>query len=356
MPANLARPLTTTRLYEAPSSFQQLEADWKSLFEQHGGWNLFLSWEWFSQWWLAFGADKGLQILTLSDDGRLVAVAPMMVETASDGRPWLTLIGSDRTTDYGDILADPTYIPALCEALADFVADGFGRWAGVQLRNLPETSPLLGPFCEAARARGLSAQSSVGNTCPIVDLEPSWEGFLAKLSKTHRHELRRKIRRSKTAGEPSIHTFVSPSEVDSAVGSFFSLHRSSRPDKAVFLDDTMESFFGGVARLFAEAGWLILNFLRIDGRDVAATMSFSRGDRVLLYNSGLDPAYRAHSVGIALHAADIQQAIAQGKRKYDFLRGNEAYKYDLGGRDTPIYNLLLLPENQAVSEEWEVSL
>ncbi|MGI5835501.1 MAG: GNAT family N-acetyltransferase [Chloroflexota bacterium] len=346
MGAKLTQSATTARVYDNPSAFRQLEADWKSLFDRHGGWNLFLSWQWFSQWWSAFGANRELQLLALECGDRLVGIVPMMVEIDDAGKRQLALIGSDRTTDYGDVLVDSDHLPALTEALADFVADGFGRWESVLFRSLPESSPLLSSFREVAHRRGLVSDICVSNTCPVLHLADSWDGYLATLRKTDRHELRRKIRRSQAVGDRSFHSFTTPLEVAAALESFFNLHRASRPDKAEFLDDTTAAFFAGMSRAFAEAGWLSLNFLRIDGRDVAATLSFSRGDRVLLYNSGLDPEYRKHSVGIALHAADIHQAIDRGKEWYDFLRGNETYKYHLGGKDTPIYNLTLLPEGE----------
>jgi len=42
----------------------------------------------------------------------------------------------------------------------------------------------------------------------------------------------------------------------------------------------------------------------------------------------------------------IQQAIEQQRAVFDFLRGNEDYKYRLGGKDTHVYRLLL--ERQAL--------
>jgi hypothetical protein len=40
-----------------------------------------------------------------------------------------------------------------------------------------------------------------------------------------------------------------------------------------------------------------------------------------------------------LKAFCIQEAIEGGKARFDFLRGREPYKYDLGGVDTPLYRV-----------------
>ncbi len=351
MTANLLCPTPVIRVYDNPSAFQLLEEDWKELFQQHGGWNVFLSWHWFYHWWNTFGSGSEIQILALSSEGRLVGIAPMMIEVDATGVRQLALIGSDRTTDYGDVLVAPAFREALSEALAGFVQEGRGRWERVELRSLPADSLLLGSFREAVQRRGMESWSRDSNTCPTVRLAPTWEEYLASLSKTHRHELRRKIRRSQAAGVQTFQHLTTPEEVAAGMDSFFRLHRASRPDKAAFLDETTASFFRSIGDAFAVEGWMRLNLMQIDGREVAASMAFSRDDRMLLYNSGLDPEYRVHSVGIALHAAEIQQAIDLGKEWYDFMRGNEPYKYDFGARDNPIYTLTLLPAGSGEAED-----
>lgn len=343
MCVNLAYPAVTVRVHDNLSDLHLLEAGWKSLFRQHGGWNVFLSWQWFYSWWSSFGSGNQLRVLAASHRARLVGVAPLMVETREDGRPQLSLMGSDHTTDYGDLLFDPEFVEPLCEAVADLVGDGMAGWEQAELRGLRSSSPLLGPFRHAAHRQGLRTRLETSGTCPRARLAPSWDEQLASLGKKDRHELRRKIRRARSCGDPTLLFLDRPDEVADALEVFFRLHRASNREKATFLDDGMESFFTRVFLAFVAEGWLRLNLMGIDGRDVAASVSFSRESGVMLYNSGLDPEYRPHSVGIALHAAEIQQAINQGKEWYDFLRGNEPYKYGFGAQDSPIHTLTVLP-------------
>jgi CelD/BcsL family acetyltransferase involved in cellulose biosynthesis len=44
------------------------------------------------------------------------------------------------------------------------------------------------------------------------------------------------------------------------------------------------------------------------------------------------------SVGILCKILSIQDAISRGLAKYDFLKGNETYKRQLGGRAVPVYH------------------
>ncbi len=61
-----------------------------------------------------------------------------------------------------------------------------------------------------------------------------------------------------------------------------------------------------------------------------------------MYNSGFDPdAYSQLSPGWVLLAYLIQEAIRQGRARFDFLQGNEDYKHRFGGIDEPVYRTII---------------
>lgn len=105
------------------------------------------------------------------------------------------------------------------------------------------------------------------------------------------------------------------------------------------MDETMATFFREVAEGFLAAGGLRLAFLSTQGIDVASVFQFRTDGALLLYNSGYDPAHRGANPGLVLIARSIGQAVDEGCAEYDFLRGTERYKYDLGGVDRAVYRL-----------------
>jgi CelD/BcsL family acetyltransferase involved in cellulose biosynthesis len=99
-------------------------------------------------------------------------------------------------------------------------------------------------------------------------------------------------------------------------------------------------FFKKIVPLAYENGWLQMSFMVVGGRAVAAYLNFLYEGRVLVYNSGLMPDQYGHlSPGIVLLAFSIRHAIELKYRFFDFLRGNEIYKYRMGGKDTRVYML-----------------
>jgi CelD/BcsL family acetyltransferase involved in cellulose biosynthesis len=95
----------------------------------------------------------------------------------------------------------------------------------------------------------------------------------------------------------------------------------------------VERFFRDIADALAPLGRLRLGVLRAHDEDAAVLFSFAYRGTLAQYNAAYDPALASLSIGIVGHAWAIREAIGEGFDTYDLLRGEEAYKYDLGGKD-----------------------
>ena len=91
-------------------------------------------------------------------------------------------------------------------------------------------------------------------------------------------------------------------------------------------------------------GPVALLFLTVGDRRIAAGIHVEDGDRLMFYNAGIDPDARELSPGVVLTAECLRIAIAMGKTRFDFLRGNEPYKYEWGALDEPIQRVLVRRE------------
>ena len=116
---------------------------------------------------------------------------------------------------------------------------------------------------------------------------------------------------------------------------FARLHRMAKGDKGRFMTERMQAFF---ADLEASAG-AVVDFLGDPQSPAAAAFGFEHGDAYYLYNSAYDPAASPHSPGIVLVASLIDAAIRSGKKRFDFLKGDEMYKTRLGAGRRTLYEL-----------------
>lgn len=324
----------------APSAvlFEGLEAakaEWGRLLDLSPASTVFLTPEWQQVWWDHFGGAYELFILSLQDADGPLGLAPLAVQ---DGTA--RFLGSTDLFDYHDFVVPEGRERPFCAALIDYVEHDT-EWRELDLESLRAESPALEWLPALAEARGFAVETTKEDVAPLLDLPDTWDGYLAGLPKKARHELRRKSRKLESAGEVSHTTCADPQCVRDCLPDFFRLHRASGLDKAEFMTPDRERFFTQMAVEFAERDQFKMALLELDGRRIAACISFDYLDSYLLYNSGYDPDYSNLSVGILNKAFAIREAIGAGKRHFDFLRGAERYKYDLGAVDRTIHRLVV---------------
>lgn len=314
-------------------SFESLEGEWCALLPFSNANYVFTDPRWNRLWWRHFGPDWSGQLCLLSVrwGPRLVAVAPLMIQDKV-----LTLLGDDSLCDYRDlVLARGQEEPAL-EALLNHLASL--SWRVFVFCSLVADSPTLLYLPLRARERSYRVWAGPVDVCPQAELGGSWEGFTAALGRKDRHELKRKLRRlSQGGGSEALAT--PPHRLSQDMEEFLGLMRCNQ-EKAEFLTPGREAFFKDLASL-GQDGMVRLFFLEVAGRRVAATLCFDLGEELALYNSGYDPAYASLSAGLLLKALCIKEAVALGKKRFNFLRGAEAYKYHLGGKDQVLYSLVV---------------
>lgn len=321
------------------SAFRDLQAEWQHLLTQLSFQSVFFTPQWHATWWRHFGMERQLHMLTVrAEDGQLCGLAPLMSLPRADTTPRLELIGDLELCDYLDIFATPSHQHTVGQAVVDYVlAHGGGS---VCLQNLAYDSPTRGLFHETLTAHGWKVETREIETCPSVQLPEDWEAYLALLRGKDRHELRRKIRRAEAAVALEYRVTENAGQLDADIDTFVALHRMSRQDaKQGFMTATKTAFFRDMAHQLWSEGWLELAFLYADGVPIAALCCFAYGTTYAAYNSGYHPDYSELSGGILLFANRLQQAIARRYTTFDFMRGNEPYKYRFGATDRPLYQL-----------------
>ncbi|MDY7032975.1 MAG: GNAT family N-acetyltransferase [Thermodesulfobacteriota bacterium] len=331
------------KAYNEMSAFKKLEDCWNDLLEESSSNDIFLTWQWQSTWWTHFGKGKELGLLAVrSKEGDLLGLAPFFLESLSNCERVVEFIGGTDITDYLDIIVQSGSEEDVCREIVDFLESIQDDWDSVDLHCLKETSIALNVLKPIIIERGYSVTVSQEDVCPKIILPSSWNDYLDLLSKKDRHELRRKIRRIEGKSQSVYNKNIEDQDsLVSGMEQFFSLHRDSNSQKKSFMHGNMEAFFQAIAHtLFAE-NWFKLSFLHRNGTSLASSLCFEYENKTYLYNSGYDPKNSSLSPGIVHVAHLIREAIEAGRMEFDFLRGNEPYKYRFGARDSYIYRMII---------------
>lgn len=317
------------------TSINGWEEAWQSLLPRCAFDAPFMTPRWQQAWWEEYGDSSETHLLLMKGDEGLNAIAPLSRRNGE-----MTFIGDPNVCDYADFLVSQDAEDQFYPMLLDYLDEE--EWQELKLFSLPQESPTLTKLPDLARERGHRVDIEEEDVAPGVALPDTWDEYLANLTKKDRHELRRKMRRLESYDQGfDWYGITDWQEVGASLDDFFLLMRKSREEKSIFLTGPRESFFRSMVMKLSHSGLLKLFFLEMGGRKVAAALCFDYDSKRFLYNSGLDPDYKYYSVGLLLHALCIGDAIEGGRSYFDFLRGPEPYKYDLGGKNRVIYRMVV---------------
>lgn len=224
--------------------------------------------------------------------GDLVAMLPLVVR-----RGRLVALRGLHAPRY-DLLGDPAALPALWQRVRDEIS-----WHTMELRGVPEGSPLASELDRLARRDGFAVERAPGSEAPYLPLDS-----LEELSPGHarRHLTFERV----TAADPLALEDLYRIEAAAWTG-------EARPEVSLALAE--RCFYTELARRFARRGRLSLSFLRASGRRVAAHFALEDRKTCYVLKTACHPAYVASGAGELLLVEAALDARARGLRELDFL-------------------------------------
>ena len=334
-----------------PSGFTALASEWNDLLARSRFDTLFLTYEWQTTWWQQLGeGDLWIVAFRQPESGRLIGIAPLYQLLRQNG-PWagsyvFHLVGCTEVSDYLDLIIEAGQEEAVYESLCHWLHSAAApAWDVLDLCNLPEASLSYQTLPLIVRGAGHRVEVTQEDVAPFIPLPSRYDDYLSeRVDKKQRHEIRRKQRRAEREAVVGFYVVGPEHNLTREVDDFIALQQASRPDKEAFMTPEMQRFFHYAARRMLDAGHLRLTFLTLNGIKAATYFSFEYKGPLLLYTSGYDTGdFAPLSPGWVLLAYLIQHSIAEGLKVFDFLQGDEEYKYRFGSQDnkvmrTVIYN------------------
>jgi CelD/BcsL family acetyltransferase involved in cellulose biosynthesis len=282
-------------------------------------------------WWRHFRNNRNLLVLGIKENDQLSGIAPIMEQSGC-----VQFIGNPEVFDYQDVIVVPDKTRIVLTGLFNHLKQtGISR---LRLGLVRPDSFVYRHIEHSAEAVGAKVMRQKADVFYELKLTDTWKSFLNGFSGKQRHEVRRKFRRLHEAGTITFRCVDDQFHTEKAMETFFFLFKANRPDKAAFMTDHMASFFMDLAKETAKAGLLKLFFLDIDKSPASSVFCFDFGDRFYLYNNGYDYRFQNLAVGVLSKFLSIKAAIESGKKIYDFLKGDEAYKERMGGYPVPLYD------------------
>ena len=326
-------------IIQTQSGLDDLKSIWNSLLTQNASHVPFLRHEYLSSWWEMKGGGEWqegeLFILVWRDSGKEIrGIAPFFL--VGDR---VLFLGSHEISDYLDFIAPSNLLPSFLDQVFEFLSNEFTDWKTLDLYNLPEPSPTIPLIHELGEKYNWVVESEILQPSPGLILPETWQEYIFSLDDRYRNEIERKLRKAEEYFLPVNWFIVDDShDLDKELDDFLELMRNN-PEKAAFLSEDMTIQIKTSAENAYQAGWLQLSFLTVGDLKAAGYLNFDFDNKIWVYNSGINSMFENIYPGWVLLAKLIKWSIEEGKTHFDFMRGDEGYKYHFGGKDSSVVRI-----------------
>jgi len=332
--------------------FRGLRDEWDALLEKSGAGSIFLTWEWMNSWWNNFRHASELYVLVgRGADGCLTGIAPLMKRTKKVFGVTLRCIefissGDETTPDYLNfIMAEGCEDVFVREVLA--YIEVRRDWDIISLMAVSEDGNMLSRIRSVLGKRHDYAIRS-GGSCVFMELPKTWDEYVKKLSRKSRYNIMKKERDLASKCRLEFSVCDSATALNETIETLSELHRKRMLQKGISGSSITGGFWKfqkDVAGDFFAKGWLMIGLLKADGKIIACQYAYLYRNKLFHYQSGFDPAWRKYSIGLISNAHMIQESIRRGLTEYDFLRGNEDYKYHWASRARACSDIIIASRN-----------
>lgn len=312
-----------------------LQREWESLLADTSGVSPFQTPLWLLTWWQHFGSGELRVFVFRNETGRLVGVVPCFLHEW-DGRRQLTLLGSG-ISDYLE--------PAILTPFRDEVVDCLGlllrndhEWDIANWQDLSLDSALSG----LGRNSQLQLRQEPDLFCSEIPVTCAFDAYWAERP----HGLKRNVRRySEKARQIEAPEFtVTPAYDGECLEALISLHSQrwrEQGESGMIAANRSGNFLRDITKTLAEDEMTLFFTLRFQKEVVAVILSFPYRNTLFSYLSAFDPVHRALGFGRILLYESLRYSFNQGYASWNFLRGDEPYKFDWGACPIPKSRLVI---------------
>jgi len=326
---------TTIRVVTEAREFESLAPVWDSLLEKcRDDSSMYLTHEWLSTWWQHLGEGKRLNLLLIEKGQEVIGIVPLARNEYRIGPFKLDALESITWTNCNYVgLILPEHRPEVVAALLAYLAENLrGVSLILRLSLIPEDSQFLSALRRncARFERSLVIEEKEKALAPYITLPATWDEYFSSLGRR-----RRKILNSTLRALEKEHSIVefqqfTADSLEEGLSRFFDLHQERWRAvglRGSFTDPRDREFYREVARKFLNRNWLHFSRLTIDGDVASALFGCIYNHKFYAITEARNIRYARYNVGHLHDMEVIKDAIRRNLREFDFLQGDEPYKF-----------------------------
>jgi len=323
----------TIRVITDLEKFKSLAGVWDNLLKKCGDESsIYLTHEWLFTWWQHFGKGKELNILLVEKERHVIAIVPLMKTEYKALFIRFHILETIGATNHNYIgIIPPENRQEAMAALLPHLEKALGSNLVLKLIHVPDDSQVLDLLRRqvALPSSDLFMQVKVVTIAPYILLATTWEEYFRSISRKRRAILRHALRLLEKSHTFKLQEYAAGS-LDDGLSEFYNLHQSrwqSLNIKSDLTNPEMQEFYRNVSSHLLKRGWLHFSRLMIDNKVASALWSFIYNRKFYAATVARDENYAKYSVGHLHYMFLIKDAIKKNLREFDFLKGEEPYKF-----------------------------
>ena len=326
------------RLVTTDTQLEELEREWRSLFEVAPTASPPLRWEWVREWWRVYGPaygghNGGMRIIIVRRGSDLIGVLPLYQRSTSV--PWgsrqLRFISTgaaefeETSAEYLDLLHAPQESQTCIELISRLVNTLV--WDEVHFSDISAQSPLLG-LRGRMRTWFQRAREIAAGPCHLFDISGGFEAYLGRLSHENRRQARKLLRAADQVGM-TFEVASNRESIDQFYDQMVTLHRQrwAAAGKEGSFAPRHAEFHRRMAQLLSPSGKVILARLALEGKPFAVLYGHRVREKVYCYQQGAMPETKVlRSPGTAGWMLLMRTMAERGVTLFDHQKGVTTFK------------------------------
>lgn len=316
-------------IIESMDTWEEISGSWNKVLQQSKSDTIFLTWEWLYTWGKHYlGKDRSLFILVVYEDNEIKGIAPWYIKSFDDGPFRLRQIEflgcPEAGSDYMDVFTTEKKEKEIAQLIYHYLFQEIScKWDIIMLRSIPSHSLFLLNFLQEVKKNKKYYEIQDGSFCPVLLLPRKREELNNGLSQSRRRRIIYDTNVLNREGKVNYQTFQ-PTNEAIPLERFIALYKerwgNNKEEFCSFLKEYLIRSSG--------KKWVNIDILSVNGKDVAGLFLLKYQDTLFMYLMAVDTKYNKKiSVGHVITSLSIENSISNGVLMYDFLKGEEEYKF-----------------------------
>ena len=313
-------------------------SDWKKLFQTDQNATIFQSPIWQMASWKAGRVRGRLRFIQVHRQNELLMALPMVLDHVGV----LQSAGNSMSDYLHPLIISDSIAESCWRAILTFIKQHWDEHVhGFSIHNIRADHLARNILASISETHGFAFGEMIAEQTPILLLPETFDAYLASLDAHERKELRRKINKAQTKAAAVLERIESTDQAVAALPAAIAMMQNAGGDKALAITGYIKPLLEAIGPDLIQANLLEIHTLKLQNQIACYMLQCPAHQSRMLYNIGVDMNQKEFSPGVVAAGLSIQQAIERREKTFDFLRGNEPYKYRLGAVNRALYRINL---------------